>query len=73
MLEKHRKLLEELEKHGVRIYKFNDGPEDPEARWALWEKIIGKYKFPFPVDSEKLLHGEELGIDEYRKLRRKSS
>ncbi len=70
MLEKHRKILEELEKHGVRIYKFNDGPADPKA----WEKIRGKYKFPFPVDSVKLLHGEELGIgDEHLQLQHKSS
>lgn len=70
MLEKHRKIIERLKEHGVRIYKFNDGPADPEA----WEKIFGKYKFPFPVDSEKLLHGEELGIgDEHLKLRRNSS
>jgi len=74
MLEKHRKILERLKKHGVTIYKFNDGPAEPEARHALWEKIRGKYKFPFPVDSVKLLHGEELGIsDEHLKLRRNSS
>lgn len=70
MLEKHRKILERLKEHGVTIYKFNDGPPDPNA----WEKIRGKYKFSFPVDSVKLLHGEELGIsDEHLKLRRNSS
>lgn len=73
MLEKHRKILEELEKHGVRIYKFNDGPADAEARHALWEKIRGKFSVGFPVDAEKLLHGEELGADEYIQLRRNSS
>jgi hypothetical protein len=70
MLEKHRKILEKLKEHGVTIYKFNDGPADPEA----WEKIFGMYKLPFPVNAEKLLHGEELGIgDEHLKLRRNSS
>ena len=70
MLEKHRKILERLKKNGVTIYKFNDGSPDS----STWEKIRGKYKFPFPVDSVKLLHGEELGIsNEHLKLRRKSS
>ena len=73
MLEKHRKILEELKKRGVGIYKFNDGPSDPKARHALWEKIRGKFSVGFPVDAEKLLHGEELGADEYLKFRRNSS
>ena len=69
MLEKHRKLLEKLKKNGVRIYKFNEGPGDGTE----WEKIIGKISVGFPVDAEKLLDGEELGADEYLKLRRNSS
>ncbi len=73
MLEKHRKILERLKKNGVTIYKFNDGPADPEARHALWEKIRGRFSVGFPVDAEKLLHGEELGTDEYLKLQRNSS
>ena len=73
MLEKHRKILERLKKNGVTIYKFNDGPAAPEARHALWEKIRGKFSVGFPVDAEKLLHGEELGADEYLKLQRNSS
>ena len=73
MLEKHRKILERLKEHGVTIYKFNDGPEDAKARHALWEKIRGKFSVGFPVNAEKLLHGEELGADEYLKLRRNSS
>jgi hypothetical protein len=69
MLEKHRKILERLKKNGVTIYKFNEGPPDGTE----WDKIIGKFSVGFPVNAEKLLHGEELGADEYIQLRRKSS
>lgn len=70
MLEKHRRILEMLKKNGITVYKFNEGPSDGTE----WKTVIGKIKVPFPVNAEKLLHGEELGVgDEHLQLQNKSS
>ena len=65
--EKRRKNLEKMEKL-VKILRYPPEPvegDDPLAR-CVFKKVLG-----FPVDAEKLLDGEPLGVgDAHLKLRR---